>query len=238
MVFIYVLELEQNKYYIGKTTNPNFRLEQHFNKDKHGSKWTDKYKPIKVLEIIHDCDNFDEDKYTLKYMEQYGINNVRGGSFCEIILSDPNIITLEQIMFGVQDKCYICGKKDHFANDCKNFTVKKEKICTVNLNEKCNCVSSYLSPHRKNKCLLNSILSYFDDEEEDEQINRLIKQNKKLSEQTQLNNKFLEQNNKLPEQTQLNKNLTCTKNKCYRCGRIGHFISNCYATTHTNGKKL
>ena len=38
MVFIYILELENNKYYVGKTTNPNFRLEQHFNNS--GSHWT------------------------------------------------------------------------------------------------------------------------------------------------------------------------------------------------------
>jgi predicted GIY-YIG superfamily endonuclease len=33
MKFIYILELENNKYYVGKTTNPYFRLEQHFNSD-------------------------------------------------------------------------------------------------------------------------------------------------------------------------------------------------------------
>ena len=31
MVYIYILQLQQNKYYVGKTVNPNFRLEQHFN---------------------------------------------------------------------------------------------------------------------------------------------------------------------------------------------------------------
>lgn len=30
MLYIYVLELESNKYYIGKTTNPAFKLENHF----------------------------------------------------------------------------------------------------------------------------------------------------------------------------------------------------------------
>ena len=30
MVFIYVLRLTNGKYYVGKTTNPEFRLETHF----------------------------------------------------------------------------------------------------------------------------------------------------------------------------------------------------------------
>jgi hypothetical protein len=63
MIFIYVLELENKKYYIGKTTNPDFRLEQHFNFS--GSQWTKKYKPIKILELKSNCDDYDEEKYTI-----------------------------------------------------------------------------------------------------------------------------------------------------------------------------
>ena len=44
MVYIYALELKQGKYYIGKTSNPNFRIESHFNSE--GSGWTKKYKSI------------------------------------------------------------------------------------------------------------------------------------------------------------------------------------------------
>lgn len=40
MVFIYVLELQEGKYYIGKTDNPKFRLENHFNCNDYGSAWT------------------------------------------------------------------------------------------------------------------------------------------------------------------------------------------------------
>jgi len=96
MLLIYVLELDENKYYIGKTTNPNFRLETHF--DIGESVWTTKYKPIKLIELIAGCDNFDEDKYTLKYMEKYGIDNVRGGSFCEIRLSEENTNTINKMI--------------------------------------------------------------------------------------------------------------------------------------------
>jgi hypothetical protein len=161
-MFIYVLQLEQNKYYIGKTTNIEFRLEDHFT--SNGAAWTRKYKPIRVESIIADCDDFDEDKYTLKYMEKYGINNVRGGSFCEIKLSDSNIITLNQIMNSVTDKCYICGDNGHFANECKKDKKNKDD------NEKCNCVTSYYFPHRTKKCGLAKafeVVETFYNEEED-----------------------------------------------------------------------
>ena len=58
MVNIYVLKLEQDKYYIGKTKNPTFRLQTHFDLD--GSSWTKKYKPLKVIEIIPNCDDYDK----------------------------------------------------------------------------------------------------------------------------------------------------------------------------------
>ena len=86
MVYIYVLELENNKYYIGRTNNPEIRIDQQFQND--GSSWCKQHKPISILELKENCDNFDEDKITLQYMNQKGIENVRGGSFCNTILTD------------------------------------------------------------------------------------------------------------------------------------------------------
>lgn len=117
MVFIYVLLLQSNKYYIGKTNNPNFRIENHFN--SNGSEWTMKYKPIKVIEIIPNCDHYDEDKYTKIYMDKYGIDHVRGGSFVSVKLDQPTRNLLKQMNNGTNDKCFKCGKKGHFATECR-----------------------------------------------------------------------------------------------------------------------
>lgn len=125
MVYIYILELECNKYYIGKTNNPIIRIENHFN--LNGSEWTKKYKPLKIKEIIPNCDNFDEDKYTLKYMNEYGINNVRGGSFSNIILSNTTLQTIKLMIDGSTDKCFNCGKCGHFINECN------EKIPNIDI---------------------------------------------------------------------------------------------------------
>jgi len=74
MVFIYILQLEQGKYYVGKTDNPTIRLTNHC--ESSGSAWTKKYKPVQIYQIIPDCDNYDEDKYTKIYMEKFGIDQV------------------------------------------------------------------------------------------------------------------------------------------------------------------
>lgn len=116
MVFIYILELQQGKYYIGKTERPDIRMEHHF--AGKGSAWTRKYRPINILEMIADCDAFDEDKYTLIYMDKHGIDNVRGGGFCQMVITHDVRETIERMICSSTDKCFLCKSTEHFVNFC------------------------------------------------------------------------------------------------------------------------
>jgi hypothetical protein len=86
MVFIYILQLKEEKWYIGKTESSKFRIDKLF--DCKGSGFTKKYPPEDIYQIIPECDKYDEDKYVKKYMDKYGIDNVRGGSYCRLELTE------------------------------------------------------------------------------------------------------------------------------------------------------
>jgi predicted GIY-YIG superfamily endonuclease len=113
---VYVLELENGKYYIGRTTNLDERVESHFN--GVGSAWTRKHKPLRLLESRPNVSKFVEDACTKEYMAKYGINNVRGGSYCQVNLSSKTVEVLNSELDKTHDRCYHCHAKGHHANDC------------------------------------------------------------------------------------------------------------------------
>lgn len=92
--YIYVLKLEKNKYYIGFTYGINNIPEDHFNND--GTYWTKKYKPLNIYHIYKNKSICDLDDIVFKYMKNYGVENVRGGSINSIIISMNDEILLKK----------------------------------------------------------------------------------------------------------------------------------------------
>ena len=144
--YIYILELSENKYYVGKTKTPNIRLSDHM--IGKGSEWTKHYKPINVLSINKMINDFDEDMYTLQLMREHGVDNIRGGSFCKLLLSVEDKITINKMIQGSENRCYICGKSGHYANKC-NMN-KKKKVCENKCENKCEKCGR--NNHMANKC--------------------------------------------------------------------------------------
>jgi hypothetical protein len=79
---IYKLNLEDGKKYVGKTTNIDRRMNQHFS--GNGAKVTKKFKPIDG-KVVDECHGYFSDKleqkHTDKYINKHGYNNVRGGKY-------------------------------------------------------------------------------------------------------------------------------------------------------------
>jgi predicted GIY-YIG superfamily endonuclease len=228
---IYILECSNKTFYVGKTNNPTFRLEQHFT--NNGSAWTKKYKPIKVIEIIPNCDDFDEDKYTLKYMKKYGIDNVRGGSFCQIELDEEHINTINRMINGSTDKCYKCGG-DHFSSFC-SLVKKNEYNNCPNLEKNTSqvvCFRCQRDGHSADDC-------YAKTDKNGEELIEYIEVycceycNKEF--ETEKGARFHENVHCSMKNKKTKQTTKSSKNKCFRCGRTGHYADSCYANSNVNG---
>lgn len=125
--FIYVLKLENRKYYVGKTNDLLRRFNEHQN--GNGAEWTKKYKVVHVERVIENAGPFDEDKYTKETMAKYGIENVRGGSYVMVTLPIEYIAALENELKNANNCCVRCGMDSHYVKNCPLKSLPKtEKI--------------------------------------------------------------------------------------------------------------
>lgn len=113
---IYVLECRGGKYYVGKTDDVERRFRQHLS--GNGSWWTQKHKPIRILKIVPNTTCFQEDTQVKELMLKHGIDNVRGGSYCQEVIDEDTLRFLKKELYGATDCCSRCGRNTHFVKDC------------------------------------------------------------------------------------------------------------------------
>lgn len=116
MVTIYVLHLTQGKYYVGKTTDTDLQLGDYI--DYVESTWTKMYKPIAIIALRRNQTDEDLDKHTIKMMTDYGIENVRGGSFSHVELTQEDMNTITKGINSSENRCFFCHNSTHFIRDC------------------------------------------------------------------------------------------------------------------------
>jgi predicted GIY-YIG superfamily endonuclease len=116
--YIYILELECNKWYVGRTRNIKNRILDH--KNGNGSEFTKKYKMKSVHKIKYMKNCFDEDNTVKEYMMLYGIDNVRGGTYSSIVLNQQKKNFLIDEFNHYNNCCFKCGMKEHYIKDCIN----------------------------------------------------------------------------------------------------------------------
>lgn len=78
---VYVLELEDECWYVGITHNLNLRYAQHMAGD--GAVWTKMHRPIRIFDVYSEHASLQlENEVTQAFMKEYGVEKVRGGSWC------------------------------------------------------------------------------------------------------------------------------------------------------------
>lgn len=76
--WIYILKLENSKWYVGWTNNPKNRMRSHFYRPKVG--WLRDNPPLDIHYQFYGSLE-DESSATLQLAHQFGISNVRGGAY-------------------------------------------------------------------------------------------------------------------------------------------------------------
>jgi cellular nucleic acid-binding protein len=239
---IYILKLDGENYYIGKTNNVDKRFAEHLS--GKGSIFTKKYKPIKIEKVIPNASPFDEDRYVKEYMAKYGINKVRGGSYVTEELDDNQEYNLKKEIWAANDCCTQCGRKGHFVKDCYSKT-------DINGEDIFNCWECEYCEKE------------FEDENECEKHEKICKNKKSVktcfqcgetghysnvcpNEEETFNCRYCDKEFESQKGATFHENVYCKskgksvakKNGCYRCGRQGHHSNDCYARTNIDGYEL
>ena len=184
---IYILRLRTGKYYIGKTKNVDKRWAEHT--AGCGSGWTKKYPPVSLVKSVVSTSQFDEDRYVKEYMEKYGIDNVRGGTYSNVVLDANCIAVLEKEIRHSNNLCVRCGRDTHFVKDCYATTdsdgeVIKEiaKDTAKNAKQDVKAPKTYKNKKAKKKDYIDSSDSDYgdSDSEEDETLQVLMSMTERM----------------------------------------------------------
>lgn len=225
MTTIYILRLQGGHYYVGKSDNVMQRYKQHL--DGKGSVWTKTFRPVSVERTIESQTSFDEDNYTKEYMKKYGVDKVRGGSYANIVLTDEQEATLKREFRGADDRCQRCGRAGHFIGTCyaktevENVFANRENLdedvfmSTGSHAELSHETKRYRTVPQKRgrdlprRCARKRMYDHDDSNDDD---------------------------NSHDDEDEYD--LDDDSDACFRCGRDGHYSSQCYASRDMYGNRL
>lgn len=222
-IFLYTLELEGGRWYVGTTKRPRARLCEHRNGT--GAEWTRQFPPLagfselRKLECAAHEARLHEDSRVKALMLQQGIDAVRGGSYSRPHLTREETRAVCRELFHAANGCIRCGRSNHWASACHAATdvvgnVIDEAPELVHPSSSgagrgrgaSGCSRCGRENHTRSECYAATHVdgSYLDDMQVDEGEDDSGEED----------------------------------DSCFRCGRSGHWASQCYARTDVHGDRL
>jgi hypothetical protein len=203
---IYVLRLEGNRRYVGKTGKDDMptRFAKHM--AGIGSAWTRMWPPIEVMSTAPQLTAGDEDEQTLRLMADpsLDIDWVRGGSFVAVDLS-PYRPTIVQMLRTRLDTCFRCGVKGHFAAKCQQSTTWPPSTPTT----------APTPTPRLDACFRCGVTGHFSAQ----------------CQQSSLSPSTLSSSSSPSSSPSSSSSSTPRLDACFRCGVTGHFAAKCQQST-------
>lgn len=187
VVNIYVLKLEDERYYVGKTNRTFQRFNQHAT--GQGAKWTKKY-PVVDLHAFHpNMRDQDENKVTIQMMQKYGVKNVRGGSWTKVKMTEREVRALES-KISVRNNakkrrqkrgmhCTRCGRSSHNLKTCYARFHADGSVLTNRRGVDDGDFRIFLQQYKENRlkmALVDDELSHKDVEKEMDSLQRIQKE--------------------------------------------------------------
>lgn len=225
---VYALLCEGNRVYIGSCERGRLtaRLQEH-NSESRGAAFTRAFRPIELVETRLSTHPLDEDRMVLEYMNQWRaegyadwINRVRGGSYSMINLPAYQIRSLQDQLNHATRACMICGGTNHYASQCQRRDYPITSRSSLNLFSRMNDPGS--SEDSDSECESETLMS-----DNVGRYSRSIRPRRTANQYRRAN-----------QYARFYPSETNNANRCFRCGRAGHFASSCFARVHVNGTVL
>ncbi len=122
---VYVCECEGGMYFVGSTDLPLDDCLSHLKSGgtaMEGSSWVTEHKPLKItLHSTHSTKRaarIEETAHTLELMNLHGVNNVRGGRYNTLYITNFERQCMVREMAFNDSLCVVCLKPDHSAKEC------------------------------------------------------------------------------------------------------------------------
>ena len=137
---LYVLELESENYYVGRTKNLAKRIEDHLSGNADASCWTKMHRVVSLCKVRNCFDAAEEDALVFALMERVRLHSlkenqcpssaedkwiedkcidcVRGGNYSQPKREEEDRDSIKKKLRGNGDRCFECGDSEHFEKNC------------------------------------------------------------------------------------------------------------------------